>query len=238
MREIHGKVMPHFGKQVVVPLPNDSMLHLCQVPGSTTPASRCTRKVLTMERLDDNLVREHTAKLLELFAEHRGMDLAELKTLLRKPPAEIDKNNPELLRQLLCMKPVSEASVESMFAAVKVRDMASRWVWKCSCCAGPLPPSKGEMKRGTFAECPSYQLRFSSRCMGTRSSTTACSFQSLTQAMCSIGGPFFLWPPEHFSFICGRYQDRVEIDVFIHHTLAIRTATYVPGVRNFRVHNS
>jgi len=64
------------------------------------------------------------------------MDLAELKTLLRKPPAEIEKYNPELMRDLLCMKPVSEAAAESMFAAVKVRDTASRWFWKCSCCAG------------------------------------------------------------------------------------------------------
>lgn len=106
----------------------------------------CTRKVLTLERLDGNPVREHTAKLLEVFAEHRGMDLAELKTLLRKPPAEIEKNNPELMQQLLCMKPVSEAAAESMIAAVKVRDTASRWLWKCSCCAGPPPPSKEKKK--------------------------------------------------------------------------------------------
>jgi len=80
--------------------------------------------------------RGHTAKLLEVFADHRGMDLSELKTWLRKPPAEIVRSNSELIRQLLCMKPVSETAAESMFAAVKVRDTASRWFWKCSCCAG------------------------------------------------------------------------------------------------------
>jgi len=41
----------------------------------------CTRKVLTKERLDGNPVREHTAKLLEVFAEHRGMDLARENTI-------------------------------------------------------------------------------------------------------------------------------------------------------------
>ena len=45
-------------------------------------------------------------------------------------------------------------------------------------------------------------------------------------------------PLEHFYFNCGRYQVRVEIDVFNHQTLAIRTAAYIPGVRNFRVHFS
>ena len=132
MQDIHGNVMPHFGEQVVVPLPIDSMHHFCQKPGSTTPASMCTRKVLTMERLDGNLVREHTAKLLEVFADHRSLDLSYLKTLLRNSPAEIEKSNPELMQQLLCMKPVSEAAAESMFTADKVRDTASRWLWKCS----------------------------------------------------------------------------------------------------------
>ena len=35
-----------------------------------------------------------------------------------------------------------------------------------------------------------------------------------------------MWHREHAKFICGRYQDGVEIDVYNHHTLAIRTATY------------
>ena len=84
MREIHGNVMPHFGKQVVVPLPIDSMHHFCQEPCSTRPASMCTREVMTMERLNGNLVREHTAKLLEVFAEHRSMDLAGAENFLEK----------------------------------------------------------------------------------------------------------------------------------------------------------
>ena len=97
MQDIHGSVMPHFSKQVVVPLPIDSMHLFCQKPGSSTPASMCTRKVLTMERLDVNLVREHTAKLLEVFADHRSMDLSNLKTWLREPPAEIARSICDLL---------------------------------------------------------------------------------------------------------------------------------------------
>ena len=65
-----------------------------------------------------------------------GHGLGGAENFVEKTPAEIEKNNPELMRDFLCMKPVSEAAAESMFAAVKVRDAASRWFWKCSCCAG------------------------------------------------------------------------------------------------------
>merc|ERR1719401_2184241 len=64
MREVANNVLPIYHEKVAIPLPIDEAHPACS--GLKVP-TLCTRKVLTMERLEGSPIRERTMELLEVF---------------------------------------------------------------------------------------------------------------------------------------------------------------------------
>lgn len=91
MRQVAANILPLHGKRVSIPLPIDSLHPACQ---GLPVGSLCTRKVLTMERLDGTPIREHTIQLMEIFAKMHGTTAEELqKQMNTKDVAKIDLEN-------------------------------------------------------------------------------------------------------------------------------------------------
>lgn len=138
MREIATKVMPHYGTRVTIPLPIDSFHTSCPRHIAKT---LCTRKVLTMERLEGTPIRKHILPMLEIFAKMHGTTVEELKKQMnQKDPTKIDMNN-KAVKAAMNMGEVSERKSLMLIAAVKVRNLAARLVGGCvgGCCHAPPP---------------------------------------------------------------------------------------------------
>lgn len=128
MREVAENVSPHFGKQVTIPLPIDASHPSC--PRCET-RTLCTRKVLTMERLEGVPIRQHILPLLELFATMHGTTAAELKRQMNmKDPSQLDTNN-AAIKAAMKMGKVSESQSRLLRCAVKMRNFAARSLHGC-----------------------------------------------------------------------------------------------------------
>mmetsp|Transcript_43180 Transcript_43180/g.82871 ORF Transcript_43180/g.82871 Transcript_43180/m.82871 type:complete len:615 (-) Transcript_43180:280-2124(-) len=123
MDECANNVLPCFGGDVVIPRPLDE----------NHPALRrnrvrtlCTRKVLTMEKLDGAPIRKHTLQLLESFAGQFGSTVDELKELMNcTDPSRLDRLSPKVKR-LLHMGPITESQSRSLRLMIKTRNMTCR----------------------------------------------------------------------------------------------------------------
>jgi len=98
MRECAGNVLPLFKDCITIPQPIDGR-H--QALALSRVRTLCSRKVLTMERLDGTPIRKHTLKLLEAFAGQFGTTVGELKDLMSAAdPSKLDHVNPKIKRFL------------------------------------------------------------------------------------------------------------------------------------------
>jgi len=97
----------------------------------------CSRKVLTMERLDGVPIRKHTLKLLEAFASQLGSTPEELKDLMNcTDPSALDRVSPKIKR-FLNMGPITESQSCAIRSAIKVRNITFRlfslFIGGCHC---------------------------------------------------------------------------------------------------------
>mmetsp|Transcript_2714 Transcript_2714/g.8250 ORF Transcript_2714/g.8250 Transcript_2714/m.8250 type:complete len:377 (+) Transcript_2714:2-1132(+) len=138
MREVADNVLPHFGKQVAIPLPIDGRHPSCPRGATKT---LCTPKVLTMERLEGTPIRQHILPLMEMFAEMHGTTVEELKKQMQQTdPTKIDYEN-KAVKAAMNMGEVSERQSRMLILAVKVRNLAARLLGGCAggCCDAPPP---------------------------------------------------------------------------------------------------
>eukprot|EP00933_Yihiella_yeosuensis_P058632 TRINITY_DN5925_c0_g4_i1.p1 TRINITY_DN5925_c0_g4~~TRINITY_DN5925_c0_g4_i1.p1 ORF type:complete len:583 (+),score=97.09 TRINITY_DN5925_c0_g4_i1:81-1829(+) len=128
MREVAENVMPHFGSEVVIPLPIDSLhpsLPKC-VP------NMCTQKVLTMVRLEGVPIRQHVQPMMEMFADMHGMKLDDLKKLMQeKDVTKVDMNN-AAVKMALNMGEVSRCQSQLLMLGLQARNVAARVVGGCA----------------------------------------------------------------------------------------------------------
>lgn len=137
MREIADNIMPNYGSKVIIPHPIDSSHPSC--PSRVN--SLCTRKVLTMERLEGTPIRQHILPLLQLYAEMHGMKLDDLKKIMNeKDPSKLDTNN-EAVKRAMNMGEVTECQSAMLIIALRARNLAARLVGGCaeSCCNSAPP---------------------------------------------------------------------------------------------------
>lgn len=120
MRECAENVMPEYGGVVVIPLPLDERHQ------ASNARSLCSRKVLTMERLDGTPIRKHTMELLESFAGQFGSTVEELKALMCcNDPSKLDRVNPKI-KQFLNMGSITERQSYGIRMAIKTRNVCYR----------------------------------------------------------------------------------------------------------------
>jgi aarF domain-containing kinase len=126
MKECAAHVLPSFGDEVVIPLPVDGD-HPALAHKDNKVQSLCSRKVLTMERLDGMPIRKHTLKMMETFAGQFGTSVEELKDLMNTTdPSKLDTMNPRIKR-FLNMGPISERQSWGIRMAIKTRN-GSAWL--------------------------------------------------------------------------------------------------------------
>lgn len=144
MREVASNVLPHFGSRVSIPLPIDGAHPSCAgLPVRTL----CTRKVLTMERLEGTPIREHTAQLMEVFAQMHGTTAQELKKQMNvKDISKIDMDN-KAVKAAMNMGEVSERKGKMLVAAVKARNLAARLLGGCMSCVPRAPAPEWTKKQ-------------------------------------------------------------------------------------------
>lgn len=130
MREIAKNLAPHFRDRIVVPMPLDSAHPACQRLGVQT---LCTRKVLTMERLEGTPIREYTMQLLEVFAKAYGTTAEELKKqMAARHISRLDTKN-RAVKAAMNQGEVSACQTWMFMAALKLKNFISRWCSGCLC---------------------------------------------------------------------------------------------------------
>jgi aarF domain-containing kinase len=147
MKECVGHVLPSFGDRVGIPRPIDSD-HPALEHEDNKAKSLCTRKVLTMERLDGTPIRKHTLQLMETFAGHFGTSVGELKELMTSTdPSKLDKMNPRI-KEFFNMGPISENQSWGIRTVIRTRNFSawllSKMLSGCHCapCEGLRPKLK------------------------------------------------------------------------------------------------
>lgn len=137
MRECAENVMPEYHKKVAIPLPIDAE-HPCFTQGRGGALSLCTRKVLTMERLEGSPIRVRNLELLEAFARKHGTTSQELKKqMLKTDPAQVDLSN-KAIREALAMGEASDCMIRTVILAVTFHNCTARLLhsYSCLCLAG------------------------------------------------------------------------------------------------------
>jgi len=117
-------ILPHYRDKVVIPLPLDHQHPF--VVQQTSVKTLCTKKVLTMERLDGQPIEAYTKEMLAMFARMNGTTAEELEKQMKlKDPTKIDTEN-KAIKRAMNMGEVSERQSNMLTLAVKVRNVASR----------------------------------------------------------------------------------------------------------------
>jgi aarF domain-containing kinase len=128
MREVAENILPFYGDRIAIPLPLDSKHPTCRElreRGINKVATMCTRKVLTMERLDGVPVRQKTEELMELLAPRLGTTVEELKIQMKnKDITKIDTSN-KAVQLALNMGKVSETQSLMLRLGVRLRNCSS-----------------------------------------------------------------------------------------------------------------
>lgn len=140
MRQVSENVMPHYKDKVVIPLPiDDKHPFLSQ---QSVVKTLCTRKVLTMEKLDGKPIKEYTQQMLEIFASIHGTTAEELKKQMNmKDPTKVDTEN-KAIKAALNMGEVSQNQSRMLRVGVKVRNLCARIIggsMGCCCVGVPQP---------------------------------------------------------------------------------------------------
>lgn len=134
MKECAANILPSFGAGVIIPMPIDDTHPALKGAGVH---SVCTRKILTMERLDGTPIRQHTLQLMESFAGAMGTSVEELKELMvAVDPSKLDKVNPKI-KTFLNMGPISENQSSAVRAGIMIRNssahLLSSLIGPCKC---------------------------------------------------------------------------------------------------------
>mmetsp|Transcript_109046 Transcript_109046/g.307356 ORF Transcript_109046/g.307356 Transcript_109046/m.307356 type:complete len:549 (-) Transcript_109046:42-1688(-) len=140
MREVAENILPHYSKHVKIPLPIDSSHPSC--PQHVVP-TLCTRKVLTMERLEGTPIREKSLPMMEMFARMHETTVDELKKQMNcKDPTKMDMEN-KAFKAAMAMRRISEGQSLMLIAAIKVRNAALGFlgcVFGGACCGQNAQP--------------------------------------------------------------------------------------------------